>query len=59
VNLNGVYYCTAVATGDPLESSSPKTALRLWPGDTATIDWTGCPPGDVATALVIYEETLG
>lgn len=56
LRVNGTYVATAVATGDALESSSPKTALRLWPGDTATVEWNGATPDDIATALVIYDE---
>ena len=42
-----------IATGDVAAGDPP---IFLKPGETMTVTWTGCTPGDVGTVLVIYDK---
>jgi hypothetical protein len=49
---NGRFISYAFPTGDVISEPPP---LTLRPGETVTLTWTGCTPGDVASAWVSYD----
>ncbi len=50
---DGVLITPLIATGDAAVEPPP---LPVSPGDTVTVEWTGCTPGDQGTVLVFYDE---
>lgn len=48
---NGYLVSPLVPQADSAAGDPP---IRLLPGDVMTITWTGCNPGDIAKAYVIY-----
>jgi hypothetical protein len=42
-----------IATGD---TAAGDPSVYLKPGETMTVEWTGCTPGDVGVVFVIYQK---
>lgn len=50
---NGVLISPLIATGDVADGSPP---IPLRPGETMTVEWAGCTPGDVGNVYVLYDD---
>lgn len=53
VRKNGVFITPLIATGDAASGDPPVT---LWPGETITVNFAGCTPGDTGSVYVIYDD---
>lgn len=53
LRFNGTFVSALIATGDAAVEPPP---IRVAVGDHLTVEWTGCTPGAVGSALVLYDE---
>lgn len=53
---NGALITPLIATGDAATGDPPVT---LRPGETLTVAFAGCTPGDVGTVFLIYDDGTG
>lgn len=53
---NGNLISPLIPTGDVAAGDPP---VKLRPGDTMTLVWTGCTAGSVAKAFVMYDDGTG
>lgn len=50
---NGVGISPLIPTGDAASGDPP---ILLRPGETMTVEWAGCTPGDVGSVYLIYDD---
>lgn len=55
IYLDGDLVTPVVAQGDAAEG----TPVDVQPGDTLTVEWANCTPGNICKALVFYTEVDG
>lgn len=53
IRVDGVFVTALIVTGDAAAGDPP---VPLGVGETMTVEFTGCTPGQVATILVFYDE---
>lgn len=49
----GTLITPLIATGDVADGSPP---IPLRPGETMTVEWAGCTPGDIGNVYLLYDD---